>query len=167
MNPALTYHQQLVALVFSVWAQLHGNVRSQDARPIADAIAYAVEAEKAPASGESHAVDAALEAVYAKRESDLSQHPIAFSWDAKSGLSAGVWQLRSYLVTGRSLLDQARTWLGSLRAAGLAKGIDSSPTRAAHRLQEARDALSVYLGEHEDALDSLSADGAHDATGVE
>lgn len=163
----LTYHQQLVALVFSVWAQLHANVKSPDAPRIADAIAFAVEAEKVPASGESHAVDASLLAVYAKRESDLSEHPTPFSWDAKAGLSKGTWQLRSYLVDGRSLRAQAATWLGSLRAAGLAKGIDSSPTRAAHRLAEAREACASYVGEHESILDYVSSDAPHEVTGVE
>jgi len=167
MNPILTYHQQLVALVFAVWGQLHANVQSKDAPRIADAIAYAVEAEHAPASGESHAVDASLLAVYAKRESDLSEHPTAHSWDAKSGLSKGVWQLRSYLVDGRSLRQQAAIWLGSLRAAGLARGIDSSPTRAARRLAEAREACASYLGEHEELFDYVSSDAQHEATGVE
>jgi hypothetical protein len=165
MNP--TYHQQLVALVFAVWNQLHGNVTSKDASRIADAIASAVEAESAPASGESHAVDAALLAVYAERESDLSEHPTAHSWDAKAGLSKGVWQLRSYLVDGQSLRQQAATWLGSLRAAGLARGIDSSPTRAAHRLAEARGACAAFLGEHEEVLDYVSSDAQREVTGVE
>lgn len=168
MNPAtVTYHQQLVALVFSVWAQLHAPVQSKDAPRIADAIATAVEREKAPASGESHAVDAALLAEYADRESNLSEHPKAWSWDAKAGLSEGVWQLRSYLVQGRSLDGQASTWLGSLRAAGLARGIDSSASRAAHRLAEAREAVEVYLGEHEGVLDYVSDDSPHETTGVE
>lgn len=167
MNPAITYHQQLVALVFSVWAQLHAPVQSKDAGRIADAIATAVEKERAPASGESHAVDAALLAEYADRESNLSEHPTAWSWDAKAGLSAGVWQLRSYLVTGRSLDGQAATWLGSLRAAGLARGIDSSPTRAAHRLAEARGALAAAIGEHEEVLDYVSSDAPHAESGVE
>lgn len=169
MNPTiLTYHQQLVALVFAVWGQIHGNVHSKDAPRIADAIASAVESETSPASGESHAVDAALMADYAKHESDISEHPsTAYSWDAKAGLSKGAWQLRSYLVDGRSLREQAATWLGSLRAAGLARGIDSSPTRAAHRLREAREALASYVGEHEEALDYVSSDAQHEFTGVE
>ena len=163
----MTYHQQLVALVFAVWGQLHAPVHSKDAPRIADAIASAVEAESSPASGESHAVDASLLADYAKHESDLSEHPTAFSWDARAGLSVGVWQMRAYLVDGRSLRQQAATWLGSLRAAGLARGIDSSPTRAAHRMREAREALAAYVGEHEEALDYVSSDAQHDFTGVE
>ena len=158
MNPI---HQQLVALVFAVWGQLHANVQSRDAPRIADAIAHAVESESAPASGESHAMDAALLAVYAKRESDLSEHPTAHSWDAKAGLSKGAWQLRWYLVDGRSLRQQASTWLDSLRRAGLARGIDSSPTRARRRQAEARAALAgamVELGWESDE---------HEVTGVE
>ena len=168
MNPTITtFHQQLVALVFAVWGQLHAPVQSKDAQRIADAIASAVEVEATPASGESHAVDAALLADYANHESNLSEHPTPFSWDAKAGLSKGTWQLRSYLVDRQSLRQQAATWLGSLRAAGLARGIDSSKTRAAHRLAETREALASYLGEHEEALDYVTSDAQHDFTGVE
>lgn len=163
----MTYHQQLVALVFAVWGQLHAPVHSKDASRIADAIASAVEAESSPASGESHAVDASLLADYAKHESDLSEHPTAFSWDARAGLSVGVWQMRAYLVDGRSLRQQASIWLDSLRRAGLARGIDSSASRAAKRLAEARQAVVAAVGEREDLLDFVSAEDAHDVTGVE
>lgn len=142
----MTYHQQLVVLVFAVWNQLHAS-QSADARRIADAIASAVEAERVPASGESHAVDAALLGDYAFHESGLSEHPAPWSWDARGGLSCGFLQLRCYLVDRQSLVQQAATWLGALRAAGLAKGVDSSPARARARLCEARAALSAAVGQ--------------------
>lgn len=132
-------HSTLVALVLSIWTSL--GAHGPDETRIAQAIAAAVAQESSPASGESHAVDAALLAVYAARESGLSEHPAPCSWDARAGLSAGVWQLRSYLVAGRSIEMQARTWLDSLRRGGLAQGIDSDGARATHRLELARSAL--------------------------
>lgn len=135
--------QALVALVFAVWKVL--GATGPDERPIALAIAQAVASEKAPATGESHAVDAALEAYYAWKESRLNEHPHPESWDAIAGLSCGAWQLRCYLVTGVPLETQARTWLDSLHRAGLARGVDSSPTRAAHRLEKTREALAEAL----------------------
>jgi hypothetical protein len=62
-----------------------------------------------------------------------------------AGLSRGVWQLRSYLVDGHSLTEQAQSWLWAMRRVGLGRGVDSSPSRAAKRLSEARAALAASL----------------------
>lgn len=138
-------HGILVAIVFAFWSQM-GNMygKQPDARAVADAIASAVEVEETPATGESHALDAALLAFYAAKESGVSLHPIAWSWDAKAGLSVGVWQLRRELVTGRPLTAQAAMWLHAVRVAGLV-GADSSATRAEMRLRRTRELLAAAL----------------------
>jgi hypothetical protein len=133
----------LTSLVLAIWVQL--GAHGPDQQRIAEAISAAVISEATPASGESHAVDAALLAVYAWHESGLNEHPRPQSWDAIAGLSRGVWQLRSYLVDGHSLTEQAQSWLWAMRRAGLGRGVDSSPSRAAKRLSEARAALAASL----------------------
>lgn len=145
-------HAQLVKLVFAFWAAMpwpwNQAVKSPDARDVADGIAVAVEREAAnvgsPASGESYAVDAAWLAEYAARESNANEHPIASSWDAKAGLSLGVWQMRWYLVKNHSLAEQAGFWLDAVRRAGVV-GADSSYRRAEWRKNEARHVLAQAL----------------------
>lgn len=143
-------HAALVALVFAVWAALPWPFdqagKSPDARDVADAIAEAVGGEDSPASGESHAVDLALLAEYAARESGARRAPIPTSWDARAGLSRGVWQLRWYLVEGRSLTQQARYWLEAVKRAGVV-GADSSSRRARWRTDEARRVLQQVIAQ--------------------
>jgi hypothetical protein len=135
-------HSALVALILAIWSNLHAH--GPDAARIAEAIAGAVESEASPASGESIAVDAALLALYAAKESHLSEHPMAESWDAKAGLSCGYLQLRCALTRDRSLRQQAQTWLAAVRRGGLVAA-DSSRSRAARRMEEARAALGAAM----------------------
>jgi hypothetical protein len=80
------------------------------------------------------AEDAALLVVYGVHESGLSEHPRAWSWDARAGVSCGPWQLRCTLSSTPEA--DARTWLANVRRAGLA-AVDSSSTRAEARRKEA------------------------------
>lgn len=109
-----------------------------DARPIADAVAHAVEARAAqglaPVTA-SPAEDAALLAVYARLESGGRVHPQPWSWDARAGVSCGPWQMPCGIRA--SLRGQAATWLRWVAEGGLA-GVDSSARRARVRSAEAR-----------------------------
>ena len=139
-------HAALIALCLALWSHLApGLERQGDARAVAEAIATAVERDgaNAPVTG-SHAEDAALLAYYAALESGLHVHPRAWSWDARAGVSVGPWQLRAPLATGRTLAEQAASWLALARAGGIA-GVDSSPSRAERRGRRARALLAGAL----------------------
>ncbi len=138
-------HAALVALVFAVWANLSPELaRARDARAVADALAAAVEPEPMPATGESHAVDVAVLALYAALESHLDTEAVSYDPLAGGGMSCGMLQQRCPLVWRSSLAEQARVWLWDVRHSSLA-GVDSSPSRARARLERARLALSAAL----------------------
>jgi hypothetical protein len=110
--------QLLAALVLSIWAQIDPAIlRHPEARPIADAMAQvAVEdASRAPVFS-SHGVDLAVQAVYAAGESGVSLSPRSTSWDARSGLSCGIWQEPCWFVEAHpDPIAQARLWKKLLR----------------------------------------------------
>ena len=91
------------------------------------------------ASASASDEDAALLVVYGVRESGLSEHPAPWSWDARTGVSCGPWQLRCSLSSTPEA--DARTWLRLVRASSLAS-VDSSPKRAAWRERLAMSLLS-------------------------
>ena len=82
--------------------------------------------------------EAALLVIYGVHESGLSEHPRAWSWDARGGVSCGWLQLRCGLSSTPEA--DARTWLANVRAVGLA-AVDSSATRAERRRREAVELL--------------------------
>lgn len=84
--------------------------------------------------------EVALLTVYAWLESGAQVDPKPYSWDARAHVSCGPWQEPCAIVARLTLGGQARYWVRQLREVGLAK-VDSSPSRAAKRLQRARDAL--------------------------
>jgi hypothetical protein len=112
-----------------------------DARPIAEAIALAVDREDTPTTG-SRELDAALLAVYARHESSGMLTPWPQSWDARAGVSCGPWQMRCVMVAGKAASDQASTWLRLVRVGGLAM-VDSSRKRALARMREAERAVGA------------------------
>ncbi len=139
-------HAALVALVFAVWANLSPALaRARDAHAVADALAAAVERQAAPATGESHAVDAAVLALYAALESHLDTDAVSYDPLAGGGMSCGMLQQRCPFVWRSSLEEQARALLWDVRHSSLAD-VDSSPSRARRRLERARDALRGALG---------------------
>jgi hypothetical protein len=119
--------------------------KGPDRDVLAKEIVKAVRAdgENPPLTG-SHAEDAALLGIYSKHESGANIAPQPWSWDARAGVSCGYLQLPCNVVQHVSLADQARLWLKWARQGGLA-ALDSSPTRAEQRRQEARAVLSAAL----------------------
>jgi hypothetical protein len=112
---------------------------------IARVFAKAVRADSvnAPLTG-SHAEDAALLGVYAKHESGGTIVPVPASHDAKDGTSCGVLQMPCAIVRRTTLAQQALLWLRWARQGGLA-ALDSSPSRAAARQQEAHAVVAAAL----------------------
>lgn len=113
----------LTAIVLAVWTVLSGpRPLSKDATDTADAIAQAVaDDDRAPIGG-SKEYEAALEAIYAFAESGAQRHPKPVSWDAKAGISCGMWQMPCQIVRNIDLWDQAKYWLYMMHTA-----IDACP----------------------------------------
>ena len=110
-----------------------------DAKPIAEAIALAVDRENAPVTT-SRELDVALLAVYARHESSGELAPAPISWDARAGVSCGPWQMRCVLVSGKPASWQAALWLDLVRRGGLTM-VDSSRKRSLERYREAERAV--------------------------
>ena len=120
-----------------------------DARPVAEAIVNAVEADadNAPLTG-SHAEDAAFLAVYVRHESGASVLPRPQSWDSKAGVSCGAFQMPCAIVRRTTLETQASTIIRWGREGGLPGlfGYGRAAKRiAGQRCDEARDALAAAL----------------------
>ena len=109
---------------------------------IVDAVTWRASQGAAPVT-DSHPLDVCLLAVYARHESGGQLHPRPWSWDARAGLSVGPWQLRPPL-SDLPPRRQAIAWLRAVRLSSLG-AVDSSPARAAVRLEEARQALRGAL----------------------
>ena len=117
----------LSALVLAIWAHMSALYAHQpDAGRIADAIAEA----------EPTVEEAATAALYVALESGVNEHPRAFSWDAKAGVSCGILQMPCAFVATHTLVEQVRWWLSAVRSRGLAS-VDSSPSRARAREAQA------------------------------
>lgn len=126
----------LRAVVLAVWAAyLPGGERMGDARSISLAIAQAV-AQDTRAGDTPLETEAAVQAYYAMRESHLDRRPYPHSWDASAGVSCDFLQLPCALIRGRAPVEQARMWLSWVHDVGLGS-VDSSPSRARHRIQHA------------------------------
>ena len=118
-----------------------------DADRIAPAIVAAVEARVArglPPITESPTLDVCLVATYVAHESGANVAPHPVSWDAGAGVSCGALQMACERVRGRSVRWQVGAWLRDVVDSSLAK-VDSSPTRAAVRLAQAREMLRAAL----------------------
>lgn len=108
----------LAAIVMAVWTTLAaGQPLSKDATDAADAIEKAVLGDGRPAIGGSKEFEAALEAVYAKEESGVQRRPKPMSWDARAGISCGMWQMPCQIVKNLDLWGQAKFWLYMMRMA--------------------------------------------------
>jgi hypothetical protein len=79
-------------------------------------------------------------AYYVAKESNVSEYPIAFSWDAKAGVSCGILQEPCAFVKTHSLKEQGIWWIKSVHDAGLAS-VDSDPKRAKARKLEVKKVL--------------------------
>ena len=109
-------------------------------------------AERAPIAGLARAaVDPALHmtpkelaelSVYGELEGQFRDHPHAYSWDAKGGVSCGYLQEPCWYVKDHDDEAQARWWIHNVRAAGLAD-VDSSAKRANYRARIAVKLLQV------------------------
>jgi hypothetical protein len=138
-------HTTLLALVLRALGPGH------DAVPIAHAIVGAVEADagNAPLTG-SHAEDALVMAVFARRESNANVRPRPLSWDARGGISCGAWQMRCSFTRWHSLAEQAKAWLQWARSptglAGLCGYGPIARRMAASRQLEAHQLLVDELG---------------------
>jgi hypothetical protein len=112
----LTQWLALKSLCLAVWTSMSpGATKAFDANEIADSIATAVLEEESPVFG-SLEEDAAITAVWAYRETGgaLTRSPRPMSWDAKAGLSCGVWQQRCQSLAP-TILGQARYELWLMR----------------------------------------------------
>ena len=100
--------EPLRTLVLAIWTAA-GVPTTADAPAIASAVAQAVadDADNAPVYT-SHAEDLAVMAVYVVAESNVRVHPIAYSWDAKAGVSCGAFQVPCFVVRAQSLVGQAK-----------------------------------------------------------
>ena len=130
----------LSTLVLALASLLH---RGNPCPEVVVAIADGCAAEAA-----AHPVDpeacVALVTTYAAKESGYLVMPHAWSWDARAAVSCGLLQLPCRL--SQSPAHDVRVWLSMLRQGTLA-GLDSSPTRAAHRAALAQRLLiAVQLG---------------------
>jgi hypothetical protein len=110
----LTEWVSLKAICFAIWAAMSpSSTRAADAVDIAESIATAVMEQDAPVFRDVEE-DAAMLAVWAFGETggSLSRYPRPQSWDAKAGLSCGVWQQRCRSIPP-TILGQARDeiWL--------------------------------------------------------
>jgi hypothetical protein len=104
----------LKSLCIAVWTALSpASAQTSDAVEIAESIATAVLERDLPVF-KTIEEDAAIAAVWAYGETGgtLSRHPRPMSWDAKAGLSCGVWQQRCNSLAP-TILGQARSelWL--------------------------------------------------------
>jgi hypothetical protein len=138
-EPAFAHEDPLVTLIANAISV--GPDRDVIARTFARAVR--VDSVNAPLTA-SHAEDAALLGVYVKHESGGTIEPVPASHDARDGTSCGVSQLPCAVVRTNSLERQAELWLRWARQGGLA-ALDSSPSRAAARQQEARQVLAAAL----------------------
>ena len=135
----------LRALCLSVWA----GTSTPDAGEIADSIATAVLEEPTPvfASAEE---DAAVLAIFARGESGLDRAPKPQSWDARAGVSCGVWQQRCRWLSP-TILGQARVEIELLaRGAVLCPASPAAPLSggchgAGRRLADARVARAMAV----------------------
>jgi hypothetical protein len=80
--------------------------------------------------------EAAVVALYAWKESRLRRNPYPISWDSAAGVSCDFLQMPCNLIRGQAPVEQVRMWLSWMHDAGLGS-LDSSPTRAAHRVAQA------------------------------
>lgn len=111
-----------VDIVLSVWMALFGHRAPTSAHALemlltANAIEFAVLNDDLPPVTGSIEGDAALAAVYAEAESGVWQHPKPLSWDARAGVSCGVWQMPCAFVRSHTLREQAIHWLQMMHAA--------------------------------------------------
>jgi len=112
----LTQWFSLKSLCVAVWTSLSpAAAQMRDANEIADSIATAVLEADGPVFRNAEE-DAAILAVWAYYETggSLSRHPRPQSWDAKAGLSCGVWQQRCSTLPP-TILGQARAELTLMR----------------------------------------------------
>jgi hypothetical protein len=106
----------LKSLCLALWMSISpAAARLPDAAEIAESIATAVLEQEEPVF-RSAEEDAAMTAIWAYYETggSLSPHPRPQSWDAKAGLSCGVWQQRCRTLSP-SILGQAREELRLMR----------------------------------------------------
>jgi hypothetical protein len=106
----------LKAICFAIWTAMSpASTRSADAVEIAESIATAVLEQEGPVFRD-YEEDAAMMAVWAFGETGgtLIRHPRPQSWDAKAGLSCGVWQQRCRSIAP-TILGQARDELWLMR----------------------------------------------------
>jgi hypothetical protein len=136
-------HAALVSLVLFVFAD-HGYRETPATRGLAELTASAVEERRVPATGESHAVDASLLALYEILESGLDPDAVAYDPRAPGGQSCGLLQMRCPYVWCHTIREQLRWWLATVHAVGLA-AVDSSSPRAHERLETARALVHRHL----------------------
>jgi hypothetical protein len=108
----LTQWFSLKSLCLAVWTSISpASAQLHDASEIAESIATAV-LEQDVTVFRSAEEDAAILAVWAYYETggSLSRHPRPMSWDAKAGVSCGVWQQRCNTLPP-TILGQARAEL--------------------------------------------------------
>ena len=127
----------LLALVLSVLGP--GPDAAIIAPELVAAVQHRVDGGHAPVTS-SPTLDLVLVATYVRLESRATIAPDPKSHDAHDRTSCGILQLRCDLVRGRTLAEQARQWLWCVERSSLAD-VDSSPSRAAHRLELARATL--------------------------
>ncbi len=112
----LTHWFSLKSLCLAVWTAISPpSSQLADANEIAESIATAVLETEGPVF-ENVDQDAAILAVWAYYETGgtMSRHPRPMSWDAKAGLSCGVWQQRCSTLPA-TILGQARAELVLMR----------------------------------------------------
>lgn len=112
-------------VVFSVWSVFFptSDKLPAEANDIASAIVTAVDKETTPVF-KSKEEDVAAMALFAFLESGLQTHPVPHSWDARAGISCGVWQESCRFVASHTIEEQATWWI--IRTVPLIMGATST-----------------------------------------
>jgi|SRR5208282_1228781 len=129
--------EQTIALVYALLTHLSPGMAKAADRTAVVGLARAAEDPEFKMTRE----ELADEVVYGALESRFKDHPRAWSWDARGGVSCGYLQEPCWYVKDHDDEAQARWWMGNERAAGLAS-VDSDPKRAARRAKIARRLLA-------------------------
>jgi hypothetical protein len=111
------------ALVIAFFAATHPAALKTIDKTLPDVISRVADTEE----------EMALLAYYAWRESNGLANPGPTSWDAKAGISCGVFQLPCSTVASFTIEQQARLWISIERKPGGLVSLDSDRKRAEKR----------------------------------